>query len=154
MLNLQESFVFVDLEAPDSSTVIQKLADSLHVAGMVTADYSAATIDREAVHPTGLPSRPFPIAFPHADADDVEKSALAVAILKEPVLFKNMADPDEDLSVELVIMLANKSPEEQIETLRNLAELFGEASKLTELKAMTDTSEIVMWLKKELALDV
>ena len=152
MLNLQEAFIFVDLEAPDSSTVIQKLADSLHVAGMVTADYSAATIDREAVHPTGLPSRPFPIAFPHADADGVMQSALAVATLKSPVVFKNMADPDEGLSVELVIMLANKSPEEQIETLRKLAELFGDGDKLTELKTMSDPSEIVTWLKQELAL--
>lgn len=153
MLKLQESFVIVDLEAPDSDAVIQELAGRLHQAGMVEAGYAAATIDREKHHATGLPTRPFPIAFPHADADGVIESALAVAILKEPVLFKNMADPDEELPVELAIMLANKSPEEQVDTLRKLAELFGQAEKLSELRGLSDTFEIVEWLTTELFLE-
>ena len=39
MLKLQESFIVVDLAAPDSATVIQKLAGRLHQAGMVTEEY-------------------------------------------------------------------------------------------------------------------
>jgi PTS system galactitol-specific IIA component len=153
MLKLQESFVIVNLEASDSDAVIQELAGRLHQAGMVKADYAAATIEREKHHATGLPTRPFPIAFPHADADGVVESALAVAILQEPVAFKNMADPDEELPVELAIMLANKSPEEQVDTLRKLAELFGQAEKLSELRGLTDTLEIVEWLTTELFLE-
>lgn len=153
MLKLQESFVIVDLEAADSDTVIQEMADRLYRAGMVNADYGAATIEREQHHATGLPTRPFPIAFPHADADGVVESALAVATLKNPVNFKNMADPDEDLPVELAIMLANKSPEEQVDTLRKLAELFGEAEKLSELRGLSDSVDIVEWLTTELFLE-
>jgi PTS system galactitol-specific IIA component len=153
MLKLQESFVIVDLEAPNSDAVIQELAGRLHQAGMVEAEYAAATIEREKHHATGLPTRPFPIAFPHADADGVVESALAVAILKEPVAFKNMADPEEELPVELAIMLANKSPEEQVDTLRKLAELFGQAEKLAELRGLSDTLEIVEWLTTELFLE-
>jgi PTS system galactitol-specific IIA component len=153
MLKLQKSFVIVDLEALDSDTVIQALAGRLHQAGMVDANYSSATIERERHHATGLPTRPFPIAFPHADAEGVIESALAVAILKEPVSFKNMADPEEELPVELAIMLANKRPEEQVETLRKLAELFGEAEKLSELRELSDTVEIVDWLTTELNLE-
>jgi PTS system galactitol-specific IIA component len=153
MLKLQKSFVIVDLEALDSDTVIQALAGRLHQAGMVDANYSSATIERERHHATGLPTRPFPIAFPHADAEGVIESALAVAILKEPVSFKNMADPEEELPVELAIMLANKSPEEQVDTLRKLAELFGQAEKLSELRGLSDTIEIVDWLTLELNLE-
>jgi PTS system galactitol-specific IIA component len=119
---------------------------------MVDANYSSATIERERHHATGLPTRPFPIAFPHADAEGVIESALAVAILKEPVSFKNMADPEEELPVEMAIMLANKSPEEQVDTLRKLAELFGQAEKLSELRGLSDTIEIVDWLTLELFL--
>ena len=152
MLKLQESFILVDLEAKNSDEVIEALAGSLFEAGLVTTDYGKATIDREQKHATGLPTRPFPIAFPHADADGVNESALAVATLKSPVGFKNMADPDEELSVELVIMLANKSPEEQIQTLRSLAELFGEPEKLSELRNLKREEKIVEWLTQELAL--
>ena len=134
--------------------VIQTLADSLYQAGLVVQGYGAATIEREKKHPTGLPTRPFPIAFPHADADGVVQSALAVATLKNPVGFNNMGDPDETLEVELVIMLANKSPEEQIETLRSLAELFGQPEKLSELRNISNRKEIFEWLKKELKLEV
>ncbi|MBN2043543.1 MAG: PTS sugar transporter subunit IIA [Anaerolineales bacterium] len=152
MVRLQESFIFVDLEAQDSDEVIAALAGSLFEAGSVAEGYGKAAIERERIHATGLPTRPFPIAFPHADSEGVHQSALAVAIHKTPVVFRNMADPDEELAVELVIMLANKSPEEQIETLRSLAELFGDPDKLSELRYLKREAKIVEWLKRELAL--
>ena len=153
MLQFQESFVIAGLEATNSDQVINQLANCLYKEGLVNENYGKSTIMRELKHPTGLPTRPFPIAFPHADAQGVNQSALAVACLKDPVKFKNMAEPDEDLEVEIVIMLANKSPKEQIDTLRNLAELFGEPDKLAELKNINKASGIVDWLKKELELE-
>jgi PTS system galactitol-specific IIA component len=153
VLRFEESFVITGLEAENSDQVITELAECLHKAGLVEEGYGIATILREGEHPTGLPTRPFPIAFPHADADGVLESALAIACLKNPVKFKNMADPDEDLDVQIVIMLANRSPEEQINTLRSLAELFGEPDKLAELYQLTDSCGIVEWLRKELTLE-
>lgn len=152
MLKFEKDFVLVDLVAENYEEVITALANRLHAAGLVEAGYGEATIERERRHATGLPTRPFPIAFPHADADGVVQSALAVATLQKPVDFLNMADPDEALPVELVIMLANKSPEEQIETLRRLAELFGEAEKLAELKSLGSADEIVDWMTAELLI--
>jgi PTS system galactitol-specific IIA component len=153
MLRLEESFILFELEAGDSDEVISALADRLFQAGAVAEGYGTATIEREQKHATGLPTRPFPIAFPHADAEGVNESALAVATLKEPVGFKNMADPEEELPVELVIMLANKSPEEQIQTLRSLAEIFGEPEKLADLRNIENETDIVKWLQEELALE-
>ena len=152
MLEFNKDFVLVDLDAADSDAVILALAGSLQNAGLVDPGYGAATIERERHHATGLPTRPFPIAFPHADADGVIESALAVATLKQPVGFYNMADPEEELPVEIVIMLANKSPEEQIQTLRSLAELFGEPEKLTELRNLSSAAAIADWLSEELSL--
>ena len=152
MLEFNKDFVFVNLDAVDSDAVILALAGSLQSAGLVDPGYGAATIERERRHATGLPTRPFPIAFPHADADGVIESALAVATLKQPVGFYNMADPEEELPVEIVIMLANKSPEEQIQTLRSLAELFGEPEKLTELRNLSSAAAIADWLSEELSL--
>lgn len=150
MLVIQKSLVAVDLEASTAEQAIQMLADKLHQAGMVDEHYGAATIARERKHATGLPTTPFSIAFPHADADGVLQSALAVASLKTPVVFQSMADPEEELEVELVIMLANKSPEEQISTLQNLAVLFGSSDKLSELRCLEDPNLVVEWLRKEL----
>lgn len=153
MLKVNKSMVMMNIEANDCHEVILLLADALHQQGYVTEDYGSQTCIREELHPTGLPTKPFCIAFPHADCDGVIESALGVALLKEPVGFKNMADPDETLQVEIVIMLANANPAEQIQVLRNLALLFGDGEKLAGLRAQTTSEEAVLWLKCELNLE-
>ena len=153
VLAFNEACVMVNLDVPDAQTVISLMAEKLHSQGFVSADYGDQTWAREVKHPTGLPTKPFSIAFPHADAEGVYHSALAVAILRNSVQFKNMADPDEDLDVFIVLMLANKSPEEQIQTLRNLAMLFGQPDKLAALRTQTTNQAVAAWLKQELLLD-
>jgi PTS system galactitol-specific IIA component len=153
LIEFSEALVLDHLEAADAQAVIEALAGCLHQAGLVNADYGARTWEREQEHPTGLPTRPFCIAFPHADAEGVITSALGVARLAQPVFFKNMADPDEDLEVHLVLMLANRSPEEQIQTLRNLATLFGEPEHLAALREQPTARELWAWLRRELRLD-
>ena len=82
----------------------------------------------------------------------VNQSALGVAVLHQPVKFQNMADPDEDLDVLLVFMLANREPEEQIQTLKNLAVLFGQPEKLVELRDQATLQGVESWLRRELRL--
>ena len=153
LLTFNESLVILNLEAPDAHTVIELLAARLHAQGLVVAEYGQQTYDRELNHPTGLPTKPFCIAFPHADAEGVRQSGLAMATLAEPVGFKNMGDPDEELPVHLVLMLANCNPEEQVKTLRNLAILFGKPDQLQALREQPTPQAAVAWLRRELRLD-
>jgi galactitol PTS system EIIA component len=153
VLIFNEALVALNLAAPDAQTVIQILAEKLRAQGLVSAAYGPQACEREARHPTGLPTTPFCIAFPHADAEGVCQSALALAILPAGVVFKNMADPDEELQVYLVLMLANKNPEEQIQTLRSLALLFGQPDKLVALRDQPTPQAAVAWLSRELNLD-
>ena len=152
MLEFNESLIAFDLQAKDAKEVIDLLAGKMHAQGLVAAVYGAQTWERETIHPTGLPTNPFCIAFPHADAEGVSRSALGVAVLREPVTFQNMADPDEGLDVVLVFMLANRDPEEQIQALRNLAVLFGQPEKLVELRDQTTLQGVESWLRRELRL--
>ena len=152
MLEFNESLIAFDLQAKDAREVIELLAGKMHAQGLVAAEYGLQTWAREQVHPTGLPTKPFCIAFPHADAEGVNKSALGVAVMHQPVIFQNMADPDEGLDVMLVFMLANRDPEEQIQTLRNLAVLFGQPEKLVELRDQSTLQEVESWLRRELRL--
>jgi PTS system galactitol-specific IIA component len=153
MLVFNESLVVLNEVAADASALINLLAGKLHEQGLVTADYGRQTCERELHHPTGLPTKPFCIAFPHADAEGVHQSALALATLKSPVVFKNMGDPDEDLQVPLVLMLANRDPVEQVKTLRNLAVIFGMPEKLQTLRDQPTPQAVVAWLRRELRLD-
>lgn len=151
-LEFNESLIAFDLQAGDAKEVIDLLAKNMHAQGLVEAEYGAQTWEREQHHPTGLPTKPFCIAFPHADAEGVHRSALGVAVMRQPVKFQNMADPDEGLDVSVVFMLANRDPEEQIQTLRNLAMLFGQPEKLTELREQSTLQGVESWLRRELRL--
>lgn len=153
MLVFNESLVILNHAAEDSTAVINLLAGKLFDQGLVTEDYGKQTCERERHHPTGLPTKPFCIAFPHADAEGVHQSALALATLKNPVAFKNMGDPDEDLQIHLVLMLANRDPVEQVKTLRNLAVLFGKPDQLQALRDQSTPQAVVAWLRRELRLD-
>ena len=151
-LEFNEALIAFDLQAADAKEVIDLLAGRMHAQGLVTAEYGAQTWEREQHHPTGLPTKPFCIAFPHADAEGVHRSALGVAVMRQPVTFQNMADPDEGLDVSVVFMLANRDPEEQIQTLRNLAMLFGQSEKLAELREQSTLQGVESWLRRELRL--
>jgi len=152
VLEFNETLIAFDLHAKDAKEVIDLLAGSMYKQGLVAAEYGAQTWAREMVHPTGLPTKPFCIAFPHADAEGVNQSALGVAVMRQAVKFQNMAEPDESLDVELVFMLANRDPEEQIQTLRNLAMLFGQPEKLVELRDQATLQAVASWLRHELHL--
>jgi PTS system galactitol-specific IIA component len=149
-LVIDPTLIMLDLEAKDSDEVILALSERLHTYGAVEEAYAQATIDREHDHPTGLPTKPFCIAFPHADADGVLQSSLAVATLKHPVHFLNMGDPEEELTVEIVFLLANRDPEEQVQSLRSLAMVFSQPEKLEELRSLGEVHEAASWLKCEL----
>ncbi len=152
MLEFNESLIAFDIQAKNAKEVIDLLSGSMYAQGLVSAEYGAQTWARELEHPTGLPTKPFCIAFPHADAQGVNRSALGVAVMHQPVKFQNMADPDESLDVELIFMLAHRDPEEQIQTLRNLAVLFGQPEKLVELRNQVTLKGAASWLKRELHL--
>ena len=151
-LEFNETLIAFDLQAGDAQEVIDLLAGRMHAQGLVAAEYGAQTWEREQHHPTGLPTKPFCIAFPHADAEGVHRSALGVAVMRQPVTFQNMADPDEGLDVSVIFMLANRDPEEQIQTLRNLAMLFGQPEKLVELREQSTLLGVESWLRRELRL--
>lgn len=151
-LEFNEALIAFDVQAQNAREVIDLLADKMHAQGLVTAEYGMHTWEREQHHPTGLPTKPFCIAFPHADAEGVHRSALGVAVMRQPVTFQNMADPDESLEVSVVFMLANRDPEEQIQTLRNLAMLFGQPEKLVELREQSTLLGVESWLRRELRL--
>ncbi|MGD8849104.1 MAG: PTS sugar transporter subunit IIA [Anaerolineales bacterium] len=149
-LEIDAGYILLGIAADDAEDAIEQLCAPLHHRGAVRASYAEETIEREHKHPTGLPTRPFPIAFPHAEAEGVHRSALAVATLNQPVDFRNMADPDEDLPVEIIFLLANREPEEQVQALRQLALIFGESEKLVALREMQDAEAAAKWLISEI----
>ena len=148
-----DNCVAINVKVEKSKEVILLLAGLLEKKGAVSAKYGEAAYKRENSFPTGLPTKPFSSAFPHAGCEEVYQSALAVAILAEPVIFRSMEDPDIELPTRIVILLANASPDEQVKVLRQLVSILGKPQKLTELYNHKTNSDLVVWMRKELKLE-
>lgn len=147
-IDFNESLVFKDLEAKTNMEVLDYLALQLLKQEYVKPEYVSTVKERELEYPTGLPSSEPGIAIPHANNELINKTTLAVATLKEPVLFKNMENKGEDLPIQLVIMLAIKEPHGQIEMLQKVVNIIQDEPLRKQIVMAKTESELLALLKE------
>jgi PTS system galactitol-specific IIA component len=131
------------LEAATKEEAIAKLSQRLQDLGLVTDDFPKAVLKREKEFPTGLPTKAFQIAIPHTDAEYVSRSALAIAVLKEPVSFNVMGSPDDKVDVKIIFLLAIADKSLQVTALSQLATIFREGHVLSAIAEATRSDEIM-----------
>lgn len=110
------------LDETDKYAILRKLGKELCKLGFVKESYIEAVCEREKQFPTGLPMSGGGIAIPHADVSHVNKEAMIVGLLKEPVDFRVMGSQSEYVSAQLIFMLAIKDSQAQLEMLQRLIE--------------------------------
>ncbi len=145
----REELVLLNYIAQDAEDVLKALADKLYEDGSVKDTYFQAMYDREKAYPTGLPTEGIKVAIPHAEVEHVNYSAFAIATLPNPVKFGEMgAGPDSTLDVQIIMMLANADPDEQVKTLRKMVDLFDEPDSLVSIMDAKTAGEVVDILKE------
>ncbi|HEY60727.1 MAG TPA: PTS sugar transporter subunit IIA [Anaerolineae bacterium] len=149
-LEISEKMTFVNLDSDTADEVIKVLGKSLEKQGKVQPTYIDAVIAREEKMPTGILTMAGGVAIPHTDTKYVLQSAIAVGLLESPVNFHNIASPTEILQVDLVFLLAIARVESVTKVLSALGELLQDKDSLEQLKAMTDPTEVVQFLSKNL----
>lgn len=130
---LNEELIFLDFESANQEELLKELGNFLYSKGYVKESYVDGIIQREKVFPTGLNTLGVAVAIPHTDAKHVNKSALLVAKLKNPICFKEMGNGINDVYVKLIFMLAIKNPDEQLKTLSKLMSIFSEEKTLLNI---------------------
>ena len=119
-ISFDESLVVV-IDEPGSCTDVEKqLAGVLFESGYVRESYAQAIVDREASYPTGLEFGERSIAMPHCDIEHVNGPAICMGVLKKPVAWHRMDDPESTCNAELVIMLALNEAHAHLEMLQKV----------------------------------
>ena len=85
----------------------------LYEEGCVVEEFWEKCAEREAEYPTGL-TEFCPVAIPHASNEYVLRQAICALRLDEPVMFRSMADWDQDIVVRYVLNLALLDDSEHI----------------------------------------
>jgi PTS system galactitol-specific IIA component len=135
--------IALGVTASTGEEVIRLLAGRLEKLGYVRPTYADAVVAREAKMPTGLPvGRDANVAVPHTDPQHVIRPGVAVATLARPVAFASMEDPDEDVPVGLVFMLAINDKDRQIDMLQQIMETIQSPEKIDALMRTAETRDV------------
>jgi len=145
----EEDLVSMGIDAQTPEEVIRILSDKLTEKGCVTDRFFEAVVSREKKFPTGLPTT-IPVALAHTDALYCKRSAISVGILRTPVSFGEMGNPDSYLPVEIVFLLALADPKLETQWLQHLIKAFKENDFLKKLKNMQTKQEIVEFVNQVL----
>lgn len=148
MSYISEESIILNMAIESAVAAILALAGLLEKQGRVNMQFGPSAIQREHAFPTGLPTQPYAIAFPHAEPSTVYQASLAIATLAQPVFFRSMEDANKELPVRAVFLLANRNPREHLTVLKKLSRFFKKPDHLEQLLQMSVKAEVVNWLQE------
>lgn len=144
MIITRKELIMLNASAENSTDIITQLCARLQQAGCIGYKYCAEVLEREKDYPTGLPSEGVTVAIPHAFSHDVTETAVAVAVLKEPVTFRDISDYDEELQVSVVFLLANTAGGDgHMDSLQELMDCMSRPALLIAVRDAVNEEEIV-----------
>lgn len=139
---IDKKLIFNKVDKNDFASLINLLGGEMENLGYVKDTYVNAVIEREKGFPTGLQMGEYGIAIPHTDKEHVNESAIAIATLKEPITVHSMINPDDQVKVQLVILMAVEDPDGQVKMLSKLMGLFQDIDTLKALEDAASTEEM------------
>jgi len=135
--------IALNYPAQDVEDVIRHLSGLLAIRHYVRETFADAALRREAELPTGLKlAGDIHAAIPHTDVEHVIKPGVGLATLPQPVSFRHMIDPDEEVPVRLVFLLALEQPKSQVAMLQEVATILQSPSLVLKLVNAANMDEI------------
>lgn len=138
-LIINEAIIEINLNVPDSASIITRMGEKLLDAELVNEKFIEAVISREEKYPTGLPTS-IPVALCHTDPEYVKRSFLTVATLEQPVPFHEMGNPDQIQEVRIVFFLGILDKDKHIDVLKNIMK-FIQSERLLQSICATDSKK-------------
>ncbi|MEE8885428.1 MAG: PTS sugar transporter subunit IIA [Eubacteriales bacterium] len=152
---LKDSLIFTNLEAKTTADVFSIMGGELTRQGYAKDSYVEALNTREAEYPTGLDIDGVGVALPHTDVSHTNNTAIAVATLRNPVVFNEMGGEEEDkVNVNVVFMLCVNDPGGHMDVLQRVVTIIQDKSVMTKIQNAGSKDEIISIIRdKESVLD-
>lgn len=140
-------------DSVDRDMVFSDVYRNLLKAGYVKGNFLSHVLEREDLYPTGIDTSPISkelpnIAIPHTEGEFVNARLIVPVLLKHPIRFNNMVDPQKTLDVSFLFMILNNDPTVQANVLAQIMDFLAHTSvdKLMELFSLDSTKEIYDFL--------
>lgn len=140
-------------DSVDRDMVFSDVYRNLLKAGYVKGNFLSHVLEREDLYPTGIDTSPISkelpnIAIPHTEGEFVNARLIVPVLLKHPIRFNNMVDPQKTLDVSFLFMILNNDPTGQANVLAQIMDFLAHTSvdKLMEFFSLDSTKEIYDFL--------
>ena len=140
----------IDEEGLTCEQVERRIAGILTEQGYAKDTYAQAIVDREANFPTALDMSGLNVAIPHCDVANVNKAAFCMAVLKHPVDWHKMDEPDETCKVSVVVMLALTEAHAHLEMLQKVVKLLQNQGLVGQIVASSTAAEAYPLIAEQL----
>jgi len=144
---MREDLILLGLTCRDRDDALKQITSMLEEKGIVKDTYYEALLAREADFPTGLPIGELNFALPHTYPEHVNEVAITLATLKEPVMFREMGDDENEVPVSVIVNLAMKKMDDNVKLLPELMDFFANGDNLRTILEMTDPAEVYAFIK-------
>ncbi|MFR0585908.1 PTS sugar transporter subunit IIA [Lactobacillus porci] len=143
------------VQATDRTEMFTKVYQQLFEQGLVANGFLEEVIQREEDYPTGLDSRNLGaglpnLAFSHTEGCFVKKQRIVPIRLLEPIVFKSMVNPEQELPVGFCFMLLDQKADGQAELLAKTMTFLSQAdpADLRQIFAQTDPASLYSALRE------
>jgi len=140
--------ILIDPAASSTPELFELFYKNLFEKGFVKKGFYRALIEREKSFPTGLDTGNIKIAIPHTDSDMIIREGIAIAVLRNPILFGEMSAPDNSLRVNIVFLLLIK--DSRAEFYRNLLNKIKNSDILHKICESNNSQVLCLLLIKSL----
>lgn len=137
----KKELLVCNLEAENAEDVFKKSSEILFENGFVKESFFSGLVEREKVFPTGLNIGKYNVAIPHTDIVHVNKPAISIITLKNPVKFRSM-DGNGDVDVSIVFTMALSEAHSHLTMLQQLMQLFQNESILEGIMNKKSENEL------------
>lgn len=143
-----ENLILLNNEFQSSTRALEELAQQFVANKVAKNDFIDNILEREKNFPTGLELEKYGVAIPHTDSKYVLEDQIGIMTLNKPVLFKNMADANLSVEVNLIFMLGLKQSDKQPLLLQKLMEMFQDSHTMESIKTANSVEEVKELINK------
>ena len=145
---ITKNLILLGVEAGTEEEALRQTSGLLQSQGYVKETFYSALLEREAEYPTGLALPACDIAIPHVTPEHVNRSGIAVAVLKHAVKFRRVDDPEAEAEVRIIFNIALDRDGKQVEVLQKLMEFISDDAVLANMLRALSADEIVQLVGK------
>lgn len=146
---LDSRLLAVGLEVQSQAEVLEVLGNRFTELKYCKPGYVEALKEREAEYPTGIDIDGVGVAMPHTAGNYVNRAAVGIATLKNPVSFVHMATEDTPVPVRVVVMLAVSRPELHLGKIKDLLAVIQDKSTLEKIVSAKTIEDFIDIIRKK-----